>query len=101
MESWPSLRAKSTHRSLMLITRIGVERAMISPTLCFRRQRQHSFKSFALLIVALIACGVLAHAQNGAQKTTQDRGIRRDLETQDSARALGLVQALPGKTKRY
>ena len=78
---------------------------MLSPTLPSSRRHQHSFKSFALLIGALLVCSVLAHAQGGAQKTQQktgqDRGIRRDLEMQDSTRALGLVQSLPGRAKRY
>lgn len=61
---------------------------------------------FALTLLVLSHGPLAARAQNKppAQPQTQERGIERDMreqKAQDATRALGLVQTLPGKAKRY
>ncbi|MFL6207539.1 MAG: caspase domain-containing protein [Pyrinomonadaceae bacterium] len=63
--------------------------------------------SVLLLVVAPLVCALGASAQPAhtqPAQPAQDRGIRRDIEAQaghDNTRALGLVQTLPSRTKRY
>ncbi len=60
----------------------------------------------ALTLVVLSNGPLVARAQKkpSAQPPTQDRGLGRDAreqQAQEATRALGLVQTLPGKSKRY
>jgi hypothetical protein len=72
-----------------------------------RRRLAPPMLSGVLLVAAALLCALPTCAQPQPaqkQKPAQDRGIRRDIEAQaahDNARALGLVQSLPGRTKRY
>ncbi|PYS90345.1 MAG: hypothetical protein DMF64_15340, partial [Acidobacteria bacterium] len=57
--------------------------------------------ALSLIVLTLWSLPVAAQPKPQTQKPAPDRGISKELSAQDAARALSLVQTLPGQTKRF